>query len=234
MHASCLCVIARRGTGTSSLMMLHPFLPPFMQRLEGLDMQLCHFMWQWQCKLYQCFGNIMQVIVVTDDIMIVGKKPNHSNHDKALTTLLETARRCNVWLNYEQLQYKKQDIGFLVKFTLQAVTSLIRIKLQQSPWCLHQQTINKYNPLLEWSITCPSFQLDCPRLQSPSGNWQRTRYLATGAQNTDPPLHRWKKRLQVLPYWLTSIQRSKLCLGACLLQDEKPVYIASKALMDAQ
>ena len=44
-----------------------------------------------------------QVIVIADDIMIVGKKPNHSHHDQALTTLLETAMKCNVWLNYEKL-----------------------------------------------------------------------------------------------------------------------------------
>ena len=63
-----------------------------------------------QCKLDQCFGHIKQVIVIPDDIMIVDKKPNHSNHDQALTTLLETARRCNVQLNYEKWQYKKQEV----------------------------------------------------------------------------------------------------------------------------
>ena len=50
----------------------------------------------FQHNLAQCFGNIKQVIVIADDIMTVGKKPNHSDHDQALTTLLETARRCNV------------------------------------------------------------------------------------------------------------------------------------------
>ena len=65
----------------------------------------------------QCFGHIKQVIVIADDIMIVGKKPNHNNYDQALTTLLETARRCNVRLNYEKLQYKK-EVDFLVKLTL--------------------------------------------------------------------------------------------------------------------
>ena len=50
----------------------------------------------FQHKLDQCFGKIKEVIVIADDIMIVGKKPNHSNHDQALTTMLETARRCNV------------------------------------------------------------------------------------------------------------------------------------------
>ena len=50
----------------------------------------------FQCKLDQCFGHLKNVIVIADDIMIVGKKPNHSNHDQPLTTLLETARQCNV------------------------------------------------------------------------------------------------------------------------------------------
>ena len=52
------------------------------------------------------------MIVIPDAIMIVGKKPNHSNHDQALTTLLETARKFNVQLNYEKLQYKKQEVDF--------------------------------------------------------------------------------------------------------------------------
>ena len=36
--------------------------------------------------------------------MTVGKKHNHSNPDQALTVLLDTARSCNVKLNYEKLQ----------------------------------------------------------------------------------------------------------------------------------
>ena len=154
----------------------------------------------FQCKLNQCFGKIRQFIVIADDIMIVSKKLNHSDNDHALTTLVETARRHNVWLNNEKLQYKKQEKDFLVKLTPQVVTSLIRTKLQQLPRCLLPPTRNMYNPLLEWSTTYPSFQLDSLRLQSPSDKWQRTRYLSTGTQNINLPLHRWKKRLQVFPY----------------------------------
>ena len=66
----------------------------------------------FQCKLDQCFGQIKNVIVIADDIMIVGKKTNHSNRDQALTTLLDMARKCNVHLNYDKLQYKKQEVEF--------------------------------------------------------------------------------------------------------------------------
>ena len=50
----------------------------------------------FQCKLDQCFGYLKNVIVITNDIMIVDKKPSHSDHDQALTALFETARECNV------------------------------------------------------------------------------------------------------------------------------------------
>ena len=55
---------------------------------------------------------IKQVIIITDDIIIVGNKPNHSNHDQAFTTLLQTAKKCSVKLNYDQLQYKQLEVEF--------------------------------------------------------------------------------------------------------------------------
>ena len=59
----------------------------------------------FQRKLDQCFGHLQNVIVIADDIMVVGKQPNHKDHDLALTTSLNTARKCNVHLNYEKHQY---------------------------------------------------------------------------------------------------------------------------------
>ena len=50
----------------------------------------------FQCKLDECFGHIPNAIVIVDDIMIVGKKLDHKDHDQALTTLLETVRQCKV------------------------------------------------------------------------------------------------------------------------------------------
>ena len=57
----------------------------------------------FQRKLDQCFGHLQNVIVIADDIMVIGKQPNHKDHDLALTTLLNTTRKCNVHLNYEKL-----------------------------------------------------------------------------------------------------------------------------------
>ena len=33
-----------------------------------------------QQKLDECFGKLKQVIIITDDIMVVGYKPDHSDH----------------------------------------------------------------------------------------------------------------------------------------------------------
>ena len=60
----------------------------------------------------QCFGQIPNVIVISDYIMIVGKMQIHRDHNQALTTLLHTARKCNVRLNYDKLQYKQTEMEF--------------------------------------------------------------------------------------------------------------------------
>ena len=66
----------------------------------------------YQCKLDECFGNIEQVIIITDDIIIVGYKPDHSDHDQAFTTLLQIGQKCYVKLNYDKLQYKQDEVEF--------------------------------------------------------------------------------------------------------------------------
>ena len=63
-------------------------------------------------SLTNAFGKIDQVIVMVDDIMVVGKQHNHKDHDTALTNLLETVRRCNIRLNFDKLQYKKTEVEF--------------------------------------------------------------------------------------------------------------------------
>ena len=44
--------------------------------------------------------------------MIIGKNQNHEDHDIAFTTLLHTARKCNVKLNYDKLKFKCTEVNF--------------------------------------------------------------------------------------------------------------------------
>ena len=66
----------------------------------------------FQRHLDQCFGQIEQLIVIVDYIMVLGKQHNHKDHDVALTNVLETARRCNIKLTFDKLHYKKTEVGF--------------------------------------------------------------------------------------------------------------------------
>ena len=64
----------------------------------------------FQRQFDQCFGKNEQLIVIVDDIMVVDKQPYHKDHDVALTNLLESARKCNIRLNLDKLQYKKTEV----------------------------------------------------------------------------------------------------------------------------
>ena len=66
----------------------------------------------FQRKLDQCFRHLQNVIVIADDIMVAGKQPKHKDHYLALTMLLNMARKCNICLNYEKLQYKQKEVEF--------------------------------------------------------------------------------------------------------------------------
>ena len=64
----------------------------------------------FQQKLDQYFSHLKNVIVITG--WHNGCWEEHRDHDLALTSLLKTARKCNVWLNYDKLQYKKTEVDF--------------------------------------------------------------------------------------------------------------------------
>ena len=66
----------------------------------------------FQRKLNQYFGKIDSVIVLADDIMVVGNQQNHRDHDIVLTNLLGTTRRSNIHLNYDKLHYKATEVDF--------------------------------------------------------------------------------------------------------------------------
>ena len=69
----------------------------------------------FQWKLDECFGHIKNLIVIADNIMVIGKHHNHKDHDFAFTKLLQTARRCNVKLNYDKLRFKCTEVDFYGK-----------------------------------------------------------------------------------------------------------------------
>ena len=101
MPVQCLCAITKKGYWHQDFDEASSFLTTFNTELGRFRNTVIPFGATvagdvFQCKLDQHFGHLKNVIVIADDNMIVGKKSNHSDHDQAFTTLLETARKCNV------------------------------------------------------------------------------------------------------------------------------------------
>ena len=69
----------------------------------------------FQHKLDECFGKIEQIIKIADDIIIVGYRPDHHDHDQAFITLLQTSKKYNVKHNCDKLQYKQDEVEFFVE-----------------------------------------------------------------------------------------------------------------------
>ena len=197
----------------------------------------------FQCKLDQYFGIIKQVIVIVDDIIVVGKQQNHSDYDVALTTLLETARKCNVKLNFDKLQYKKTEVDFFGEtYTTHgckpAQNKVSAITAMLAPTCKKQiqSFIGMVNYLSKFSVRLSELVESIREISKDKVpfNW--------GPEHQEP--HMQMKavitRVPILTYYnprkqtVLQTDTSEKGLGTHLLQDEKPVYFASKALTETQ
>ena len=90
------------------------------------------------------------MIVIADDIMIVASSRTQRDHDVVLTTMLDTARTCNVRLNFEKLKYKKTEVEFFWEtYTIDGCkpAKTKYLLLQECPLL---PVKSKYNHLLEW------------------------------------------------------------------------------------
>ena len=139
-------------------------------------------LFQW--KLDECFGHIENLIVIADNVMVIRKNYNHKDHDLAFTTLLQTARRCNIKLNYDKLKFKCTEVNFYGKtYTTHAckpaqnrITAIIKMPPPTSKKEVHS-FIGMVNYLTKFS----------PRLtelSEPIRELIKEKVLLTGAQST--------------------------------------------------
>ena len=164
----------------------------------------------FQCKLDECFGNIEQVIIIADDIMIFGYKSVYSDHDEAFTTLLQAAKKCNVKLNYDKLQYKQNEVEFLnetyttsghklSKDKESAITSMLSMtnKKHGESFIGLINYLSKFSPRLS-ELAEPIRECSIDKVPFNLGPEYQQAFV------------QMKKRLQVLLFLLTITPRSKL------------------------
>ena len=56
--------------------------------------------------------------------MVVGYKPDHSDHDQAFTSLLQTYQKSNIKLNFDKLPYKQNEVDFFGEIQQEAKCEL--------------------------------------------------------------------------------------------------------------
>ena len=64
------------------------------------------------------FLNSDQVLIIVDDMMVIGYQQDEHDHDVAFTNFLETAKKNNIKLNYEKFSTSRKKLSSLVKNTL--------------------------------------------------------------------------------------------------------------------
>ena len=197
----------------------------------------------FQCKLDECFGYIKNLIVIADDIMVVGRKHNQKDHDLPFTILLQMVRKFNVTLNYEKLQYKCTEVNFYGETSTTdghktAQSKITAIVKMPSPSCKKEvqlfigmiNYLSKFSPRLT-KLAKPIRELVKEKVPF---NWDPEH------QELFAMLKKEIVREPVLAYYnlqkgtVLQTDASTKGLGACLPQDEKPIYFASKALTETQ
>ena len=137
----------------------------------------------FQRKLDQCFGHLQNVIVIADDIMVIGKQPNHKDHDLALTTLLNTSRKCNVHLTMRNSNTNRKKSNSLEKHIQQMVVGQRKVRSRPYKTCQLHNEESRYSHLLAWLTTCQSSQLGYLSLQNQSEIYVKRKYPSIGDQN---------------------------------------------------
>ena len=159
----------------------------------------------------------------------------------AFTTLLKTARRCNVKLNYDKLKFKCTEVNFYGKtYTTDGhkpaqnkITAIVEMPPPSSKKEV-QLFIGMINYLIKFSLRLTELSKPIWELikENVPFNW------GPEHQESFNMLKKELVRAPVLTYYnpqketVLQTDASTKGLGACLLQDEKPIYFASKALTE--
>ena len=166
-----------------------------------------------------------------------------TEHDLALTTLLVTAWQCNVWLNYNKLQYKKTEVDFfgetyMIDGCKLAQTKVSAITTMPEPSC--KKEVQLFIGMINY---LSKFSARLSKLSEPIREWSKERVQFNWGPEHREAFDAIKKELvkaPILAYYDPNKERvlqtdaSIKGLGACLLHQGKPVYFVSKALTETQ
>ena len=118
--------------------------------------------------------------------MVVGK--SQKEHNLALTTLLETPRKCNIWLNYNKLQYKKTEVDFFGETYLIDGCKPVQTKVSAITTMLEPSCKKEVQSFIGMINYLSKFSARLSELLNPLESYLKKEFHLTGDQNTEKPL----------------------------------------------
>ena len=190
----------------------------------------------FQRMLDECFGKLKQVIIIADEIMVVGYKLDHSDHNQAFTSLSQTAQKC-------KLQYKHNEIDFFgethtISGHKPARSKVSAITAMPSP--TNKKQVQSFIDMINY---LSKFSLRLSELAEPIRELSKDKVPFNRGLEHQAAFTQMKQEIlsaAMLAYYNPKKQTllwkdaSIKGIGAYLLQEEKPIYFASKAITETQ
>ena len=197
----------------------------------------------FQRKLDHCIGDIENVYCIADDIMVIGYEEDHSDHDKSLQSLFERAEECNIKFNYDKIRFKKKEVTFFGEtYTTDGrkpdpgkVEAILNLKLPENKKEL-QSFLGMVNYLGKFTpeLACLTEPLRFLIRKNVPYNWNAEHTEAVNAIKKEIANAGKLKHFDPSKETVLQTDASIKGLGACLLQEEKPVFFASRSLSSAE
>lgn len=196
---------------------------------------------KFQQKLVEFLSDLEGVIVYIDDVLLFAKDKNE--HDRRLLKLLQRIRQINLKLNINKCEVGTQNIKFLGQNfgstgMSPEMTKVEAIQKMPEPTCVKdlQRFLGMVNYLASYLPNMSEKSINLRKLLKKGNLWcwedihtkefNDLKHVVCNA----PILSYYDVRKPIV----LTVDASKDAVGACLLQEGKPVAYASKSLTDTQ
>ena len=195
----------------------------------------------FQRMLDSVYIGLPGVTGIADDMVIFGR--NEEEHDRNLILFLETTRKNGLVLNKKKLQFKKEEVSFFghrwnstgISPDPKKTESILKMQFPPDKETMHYflglvNFLNRYTPKLA-ELCSPLRKLILKDSHYSPGDPEHAAFDAIKAE--------FKKKI-ILPYFdrnketILQTDASKKGFGAVILQEEQPIYYASRALTSAE
>ena len=195
----------------------------------------------FQKMLDSVYIGLPGVTGIADDMVIYGR--NEEEHDRNLILFLETTRKNGLVLNKRKLQFKKEEVSFFghrwnssgIFPDPKKTESILKMEFPPDKETMHSflglvNFLNQYTPRLA-ELCSPLRKLILKDSHYSPGDPEHAAFSAIKAE--------FKKKI-ILPYFdrnketILQTDASKKGFGAVILQEEQPIYYASRALTSAE